>query len=444
MSIFPQGFLWGAATSSHQVEGGNRNDWSEWEYANSARLAAEAARRHANAHMRIPDYILERYPNPLQEENYISGKACDHYHRFREDFDLAKSFGHNAHRFSIEWSRIEPEEGKFDQKEIEHYREVIAALRERGLEPFVTLWHWTNPIWVRDFGAEENKKFIFYFTRYVKCIVENFGDLVHFWITVNEPTSVVVQGYWRGTQPPGKKSFISAMHVFNNLVAAHKKSYQTIHAINPSAQVGFANFIIPMDPYRRNFLDSLSSFVANFLVNRHFLHKTGKYNDFLTVQYYSGVKIQFLASIVREEGEKSDLGWLIHPEGIYHILKDLSKYKKPIYITENGLADAKDAQRGKFIEDHLYWVAKAIKEGVDVRGYFHWSLLDNFEFPELRGFWPRFGLVEIDYKTMERKIRPSAWAYKKIIESSLPQLVPIRKIRDNSVPAPFDHILESI
>ncbi|PIZ56565.1 MAG: hypothetical protein COY22_00630, partial [Candidatus Tagabacteria bacterium CG_4_10_14_0_2_um_filter_40_13] len=132
---FPKNFYWGSATSSHQVEGNNHNDWSEWEKKNAKRLA-ESAKNKA-----WPDYILDKYPNPLQEENYISGRACDHYNRFREDFDIAKQLGHNAYRFSIEWSRIEPEEGKFDEKEIEHYRQVISALKERGMEPFVTLWH---------------------------------------------------------------------------------------------------------------------------------------------------------------------------------------------------------------------------------------------------------------------------------------------------------------
>ena len=157
---FPKNFFWGAATSAHQVEGSNRNDWTEWERENARRLTEEAKKKQWS------DFILQNYPNPLQEENYISGRACDHYNRFREDFDIARSLGHNAHRFSIEWSRIEPEEGKFDEREIEHYREVIRALRERGIEPFVTLWHWTLPLWVRDQGGWENSAIIPHFASY--------------------------------------------------------------------------------------------------------------------------------------------------------------------------------------------------------------------------------------------------------------------------------------
>lgn len=161
---FPKNFYWGSATSAHQVEGNNHNDWTEWELKNAKRLVEKA--RQSPPTGGWPDYILNKYPNPLQEENYISGRACDHYNRFREDFDIAKSLGHNAHRFSIEWSRIEPEEGKFNEKEIEHYRQVISALKERGIEPFVSLWHWTNPIWFAKRGGWLNKNSPKYFERY--------------------------------------------------------------------------------------------------------------------------------------------------------------------------------------------------------------------------------------------------------------------------------------
>src|SRR3989338_7255750 len=167
-------FYWGAATSSHQIEGGNSNDWTEWEKTHAKRLALGAKRTT------WPEFILKNYPSPLEPENYISGKACDHYNRFREDFDIAKSLGHNAHRFSLEWSRIEPEEGRFDEKEIAHYREVIAALRERGMEPFVTLWHWTLPLWLRNQGGWENKKTIQDFVLYAEKIVELLGEHITF------------------------------------------------------------------------------------------------------------------------------------------------------------------------------------------------------------------------------------------------------------------------
>ena len=409
---FPKGFFWGSSTSAHQVEGGNRNDWSEWEKANAERLAKEAAKK------KWPDFILKNYPNPLQAENYISGKACDHYNRFKEDFDIAKSLGHNAHRFSIEWSRIEPEEGKFNEKEIEHYRQVIRALKERGMEPFVTLWHWTNPIWVRDFGGEENVKFIFYFTRFAKYVSEKLPE-VKFWITLNEPTAVIANGYLLGNQPPAKKNARSALRVFWVLLVTHRRAYRIIHSVAPGANVGFANFMLSIEPYRDNFVDTLVARFFTFWANKFFLKLARNTNDFMTLQYYCRIKMKFPFTIIKEHRDITDLGWEIYPPGIYYILKNLKQHNKPIYITENGLADARDQKRAKFIKDHMYWTAKAITEGADVRGYFYWSLLDNFEMPRVDGFWPRFGLVEIDYKTLERKIRPSARVYKEIVKKGL-------------------------
>ena len=399
---FPKNFYWGSATSAHQVEGNNRNDWTEWEHGNSARLAAEAARRHANVSMRIPDYILERYPNPLQEENYISGRACDHYHRFREDFDIAKQLGHNAHRFSIEWSRIEPEEGKFDEKEIEHYRQVISALKERGIEPFATLWHWTNPIWFQEKGGWLNKSAPEYFERYVNKIALSLKDVnVNFWITLNEPEIHAGNSYLKGCWPPQEKNLISCLRVIKNLIKAHRKSYKTIKEINLNNQVGIAKDNIYFEGWP-------ISFFSNWLWNEFFLDKIRDHQDFVGLNYY------FHRRFPKNENKAiADMNWEICPAGIFHVLKGLKKYNKPIYITENGLADAKDEKRTKFIKEHLFWTQKAIQEGVDVRGYFHWSLLDNFEWD--KGFWPRFGLVEMDYRTLQRKIRPSAREYKKII-----------------------------
>src|SRR5581483_3167797 len=165
------------------------------------------------------------YPNPLQEENYISGKACDHYHRFQEDFDIAKSLGHNAHRFSIEWSRIEPEEGKFDQKEIEHYRRVLKALRERGLEPFVTIWHWTLPLWLTEKGGILAEQFPEYFARYAETLANEFKNDVRFWMTINEPEIVARQSYWIGNWPPQKKSIFLFYKAIGRLISAHRLSY---------------------------------------------------------------------------------------------------------------------------------------------------------------------------------------------------------------------------
>lgn len=412
---FPDGFLWGAATSAHQVEGNNHNDWSEWEHANSARLAAEVAKRHANAPMRIPDYILDKYPNPLQKENYISGQACDHYNRYEEDFDIAKSLGHNAHRFSIEWSRIEPEEGKFDEKEIEHYRNVIKALRVRGIEPFITLWHWTNPIWLAKIGGPESKKFPFYFARYAKFVVENLKESAQFWITLNEPEIFSANSYLKGVWPPQKKNFISYFCVMRNLIKAHRKSCEIIKKINPAAQVGIAKNNIYFEAYQNKCVNCLVKKIIDWWWNFYFLNQIKNRQDFIGLNHYFHNRINH--GFNKNENKKvSDMGWELYPKAIYYVLNDLKKYNKPIYITENGLADAEDKNREWFIKESLKNIHKAIQEEVDVRGYLFWSLLDNFEWD--KGFWPRFGLLEIDYKTMERKIRPSAYKYAKICKNN--------------------------
>ena len=397
MNKFPKDFLWGAATSAHQVEGNNHNDWTEWEKENAVRLSKESG---------------GKYP----PENYISGRACDHYNRFREDFDIAKSLGHNAHRFSIEWSRIEPEEGKFNEKEIEHYREVIKALRERSLEPFVTLWHSTNPMWIRDIGGWENPKTVEHFVRYVDKIVRSLKS-VTYWMPINEPSVYVGHSYVIGVFPPQVKSFRRANKVLKNLLAAHVKAYEIIHdSLGKNAVVGSAynlHYHVPKRP--GNFLDIMTTKLFNYIRDIRPLNQNMRHSDFIGLNYYYRDTVKFIGyggrfgpiDIQNPNEWTSDRGWDIFPEGIYHVLKSLKRYKKPIYITENGVADAKDVHRERFIKEHLEWISKAIKEGVDVRGYFYWSLMDNFEWD--KGFWPRFGLVEVDYKTLQRKIRKSAY-----------------------------------
>ena len=406
MGEFPKNFLWGSATSAHQVEGGNVNDWSEWEKNNADRLAREAKSKWR-------DWQQKKFPEMFETQNYISGRACDHYNLYEKDFDIAKSLGHNAHRFSLEWSRIEPEEGKFNEEAIEHYKKVILALRERGLEPFVTIWHWTNPLWIRDIGGWENKKTVDYFARYVREILPKIDELksVRFWIPLNEPNIYIGMGYLKGASPPGKKSFFKAIRVFYNLVSAQKRVYKIVKEFNSRSNVGTADAAIYFE------MNGFFKFFIDYFFNRWFLEKIGSCKDFIGCNYYTR---RPLFSKNKDKSVISDLGWDIYPEGICGVLKSFKKFNLPIYITENGIADAKDEKRTRFIKDHLRWLQKAAEDGIDVRGYLYWSLLDNFEMPEIRGFWPRFGLVEIDYRTMQRRIRSSAWEYKRIIDNGLP------------------------
>ena len=411
--LFPAGFLWGAATSAHQVEGGMKNSWTEWEKQHAAQLAKKAK-------IKWQPWQQEKFPEMFLKENYISGKCCDHYNLFKEDFNLAQEGGHNAHRFSIEWSRIEPEEGKFDEKEIEHYRNVMQALRDRGLEPFVTLWHWTEPIWFIEKGGWANKESVEYFSKFAQKVVGEYKDLVKFWIVVNEPNVGLGFGYFLGSQPPGKKGIVNFILGFLNLFSAFKLVSQKIKEINPVAEIGIANSITHYDIKIFSKLYFLVVPVIKFF-SRYFLRKSIPYCTFIGCNYYSRHIVSSQKKNIQPE-KRNDLGWEIYPEGIFHILKEVQKYNLPIYITENGLADSDDSKRSTFIADHLKWLHKAIEEGADVRGYFHWSLLDNFEFPDARGFWPRFGLIEIDYKTLERKPRKSFYEYAKICKNNAVEL----------------------
>lgn len=401
---FPENFLWGAATASHEVEGNNHNDWTEFEKQIAKSKAQSAQEKDWQS------YILARYPNPRQEENYISGMACDHYRRFREDFDIAKSLGHSAHRFSIEWSRIEPEEGKFDETEIEHYCQVVKALRERGMEPFVTLWHFTLPLWFCDKGGWLDKKSPEYFARYVAKIVSALPE-VKFWITLNEPEIYAGSSYLDGVWPPQKRSHFAHLRVLHNLIKAHRKAYGIIKKLNPSAQIGIAKNNIYFEAYQDRLVNRALKRFKDWWWNFYFLNRIRNYQDFIGLNHYFHNRINY-GFYKNENRRTSDMGWELYPPAIYYVLVDLKRYKKPIYVTENGLADAQDKKRGWFIFETLKNVNQAIEEGVDVRGYLHWSLMDNSEWD--KGFWPRTGLLEVDYETLERKVRPSAISYRDI------------------------------
>lgn len=416
---FPDNFYWGTSTAAHQVEGNNHNDWTEWEKNRAEYLASQAEAKFAHW---LPTW--ERFKSQAQDpKNYISGPACDHYHKFKQDFDIAKQLGHNAQRFSIEWSRIEPEEGKFSQVEINHYGEVIDALIERGIEPFVCLWHYTNPVWFNEIGGWEKRENIKYFLRFVELISKNFGLQVKYWLTFNEPNALPQSGYWHGSYLPEKNDYNLATKVFANLILAHKKAYRAIHHVSEQARVGLANSLVyytPAQPDNRK--DNLAVKRMQKRWGYKFIRQARATQDFIGVNYYHHGRIRFIdepPEYNRNENLNkwtNDMGHEIYPEGIYRVLKYLSAYKLPVIITENGVADELDQHRPKFITEHLKWVNKAIAEKVDVRGYLHWSLLDNFEWD--KGYWPRFGLVAVDYKTQKRTIRPSAEMFAKIIKNN--------------------------
>ncbi|MEA3273618.1 MAG: glycoside hydrolase family 1 protein [Patescibacteria group bacterium] len=403
---FPNDFFWGSSTSSYQVEGGNVNDWSQWEKKNAKKLA------HSAKSYWKP-WQIKKFPQILSPDNYICDKACDHYHRYEEDFDWIKSLHQNAHRLSIEWSRIEPAEGRFDKKELQHYRKVLEALRARGIEPFVTLKHYTNPIWLSEKGGIASPAYPRLFSRYVQKVVQELGDLCQYWITVNEPMVIIHNAHLTNNSWPGEKSLIKAHKYFTATVKAHNMAYDCIKQKFPQAQIGVAKLLNSWEPVnKKSFLDMLTVRLARYFSNEKFINAIKSKLDFIGVNYYFHDQLKFPYQRVTTKTKVSDLNWEIYPKGIYKVLQEIKKYNLPIYITENGLADASDKYRADFIKEHLFWINKAIQEKIPVKGYFHWSLMDNFEWN--KGFWPRFGLLEIDYHTLTRKLRPSGKIYAEI------------------------------
>jgi beta-glucosidase len=391
---FPAGFLWGSATSSHQVDGGNsNNDWWDWEKDKS--------------------HIVD---------GTVSGPACDHYDRYEEDFDIAAALHQNAHRLSLEWSRIEPEEGKWDMNEVLHYRRVLEALRRRGLKSMVTVWHFTLPKWFQKKEGWESGAAVGLFRRYAEFCAREFGDLVDIWVTINEPMVYLMQSYSAGGWPPGKRSLLSTIHVFGKLCIAHRAAYKAIHQAldrpGKRAEVGVAMNIITFEPYRKESVsDTLFVWFADRMFNRQFFLWTRKTHDYIGINYYFHYRVKyrptkvmnFFYEVHTENREVSDLGWEINAPAIFDAIMGMTRYKLPIYITEHGVANADDGKRPRIIVAALKEVYHAIRAGADVRGYFHWSLLDNFEWE--KGYSGRFGLVAVDYMTMKRTPRRSAYVY---------------------------------
>jgi len=402
--IFPKNFFWGASSSAHQVEGGLVNDWTEWEKDQANNLAKKGWSRAS-------DWQKKFFSEINDPANYISGRACDHYHLFDQDFALAKRLGHNATRISIAWERIEPQLGQFDENELNHYKEVVRSMRRNGLEPFVTLYHWPLPLWFRDMGGWENKEAVKYFGQYVEKVVESLKHEVKYWIVINEPWVYSTLHYYQGDRPPAKKSVGKTWLVYNKLAEAHITAYKKIKALDTTAMVGSSKCMIWFEAKSNNWVNRLLKAGADWYVNTRWLDMIANYQDFIGLNHYHHDRVDY--GYTKNVNKKvNDLGWELYPESIYRVLMMLKRFNKRVFITENGLADAVDSRREWYLRECLKFVHKAIGEGIDVRGYLHWSLMDNFEWDY--GFWPRFGLVEIDYETLERRPRRSAWWYKEV------------------------------
>jgi beta-glucosidase len=408
---FPDGFIWGVATAAHQVEGGNTNNqWYAWE----------------------------------QRGGILSGDhcglACDWWEHAEADFDRARDLQVNGMRLSVEWSRVEPEQGRWDDVAIARYRQMLQGLRARGIEPLVTLHHFTTPHWLERQGGFGQEGAVAHFARFARHCAEVFGDLCDFWCTVNEPNVYATLGYLLGIWPPGHKGdTLGSLRVQARLLRAHAAAYHAIHAAQPHARVGLAHHIRIFDPARpRNPFDRFVAGVQDGGFNGLVLDALrfgrargplallagdvsaarGAY-DFVGVNYYTREVVQvdlrrpgemFGRRFTMPGSQQQDQEYgEVYPDGLRRVLERLAVLGKPIYVTENGFADSTDRIRPTALAHTVLAMHRALDHGAPVRGYYHWTLVDNFEWAE--GWRMRFGLIALDPATQERTPRASAAVY---------------------------------
>jgi beta-glucosidase len=411
---FPRGFLWGAATAAHQVEGNNiNNNWWKWEQQG---------------------HTLDK-----------SELACDWWSgRWKEDFDRAAEAGQNAHRLSVEWSRIQPAPDRWDEAALEQYRSMLRGLRDRNMTAMVTLHHFTDPLWLSEMGGWETTTAVPLFEKFVHKTVEALKEYCTLWCTINEPNVYAMEAYIDQKFPPGRLQPLRAFRVEANLLRGHAAAYRTIHALQPEARVGFAHHYRPMFPRYRWFpLDVLERNIHYNAINLAFPSgiRTGFMRtplggmrvpeakgtqDFFGLNYYTQDTVAFDLRVPKEafgrryypEGTDVAEGGVTAnvPQGIFRSLKWALQFNVPILITENGIEDAKDSIRPRYMAGHIHQVWRAVNFNWPVRGYFWWTLVDNFEWE--RGWSQRFGLWELDVETQARRKRPSADLYAEICKEN--------------------------
>ena len=413
---FPQGFIWGTATSAHQVEGNNdNNNWTTWEQKG---------------------HIID---------GSTAGRACDWWGgKWRHDFDRAADGNQNAHRLSIEWSRIQPEPNRWNENALDHYRQMLQGLNERGLIPMVTLHHFTHPIWLEERGGWENEDIVASFDRFVRKAVPALAEYCDLWCTINEPNVFAVSGYLLGTFPPGKKDLRAVYQVLVNMLKAHGAAYHAIHEIQPHASVGMAHHYrgfsparqrSPFDRWAANVIfqsfnhaipQTLQTGVFHFFGRKTQIPAVKDCQDFFGLNYYTR---EFVAFNIFTPGELftrrfydpgaelSPTGFIANePEEFFQALKWANRFQLPIFVTENGIEDNIDTLRPKYIIQHIHQMWRGVNYTWPIKGYFHWSLVDNFEWE--RGWTQRFGLWELDCDTQERRKRKSADLYKAICKEN--------------------------
>lgn len=418
--VFPQGFIWGTATAAHQVEGGNKgNDWWAWEQHGEGRVFRD----------------------------HSSGDACEWWEgRAEEDIARMAELNTTGHRLSLEWSRIQPREDRFNEAALARYRKIIVAMREHGVEPMVTLHHFTNPIWVSERGGWLHPDSPKWFASYVERVATYFNDIVDLWCTINEPNVYASHSYFMGKWPPGESSIPHYFRVVKNMLLAHGEAYRILHDHQPRARVGLAKHMVfwgarggPLDSVITNGLDrAFNGLTLDALVDGTFNPVVGKKEvlpgvagtlDWIGLNYYMRYDAFFditrigqlgIAYEPRVDVQVGPEGWgEIYPEGIFHLIKRLHKqFKLPIYITENGIPDEADEARPGYLLESLQWVWKACMHSYPVRGYYFWSLVDNFEWAEGYDTRFRFGLYDVDFETQSRTLRNSGRLYQSIAEQN--------------------------
>lgn len=394
-----QGLLLGAATAATQIEGGDLgHNWNDWYRRGRIKDGSDPAR------------------------------ATDHYHRWREDADLMAALDLQVYRFGIEWARICPTPERVDEAAIAHYREEMSYLREQGIKLLLTIHHFNNPRWFEEKGGFLKRENLKYFFAFTDLVVRSFGDLVAEYITINEPNVYATNSYYFGDWPPGEKSFQKALTIMANLAYCHIRAYEMIHKIRremgyQDTKVSFAHHFRVFDPanpksLRHRIFQGLitqASFFGKFIwpLKAPAPVERGEYADFIGLNYYTRSTVSQFNDGVRAGAPKNDLGWEIYPEGLVRCAEKLYRLlHRPIYITENGTCDNRDAFRCRYLYDHL----KVISESaLPIERYYHWCFCDNFEWIE--GESARFGLVHVDYSTQQRTVKKSGAFFSAVIQA---------------------------
>jgi beta-glucosidase len=381
--LFPTGFIWGTATAAHQIEGGNvNNDWWDFEHAPGSGVVEP------------------------------SGDACDSWHRWEEDVALVAGMGLSAYRFSLEWSRIEPAPGEWSAAALTHYRQIAEACRERGVEPMVTLHHFTTPRWAVADGGWEDERIVERFASYSAGAAEALGDLVDVFFTLNEPNAMGLMGWMLGEFVPGKRDVGLAASVMERMRRAHVAAMAAIRAQAPEARAGMTLALLDWQPTP----DGETS-VENMrgLMDDPFLD-LAKTDDMLGVQTYTRLRFGEHGPLPPEPGVPlTQLGYEVWPAALEATVRyawTRTGGAVPLFVTENGIGTDDDKQRISFTREALAGLARCISDGIDVRGYLHWSLLDNFEWSH--GYGPTFGLVSVDRQTFARTQKGSAQWYAEV------------------------------